>query len=334
VLALSAASCLSTGEPLFREDTGLQQPAESAFTASPTESAPTPPAEAPAAVSAPEQYVIGALDPASSSAAAPGSEPPEPAEADVVPEPPPAVAVEPCAGGSAIVCDSFEAEAENTYPSAVRWEPELAGCGSHRVDGAGPSFSGTHALRADGGGYPECMLHADLSGQDDVYVRTRVFIAGDESGVAGLGDSGAPGAPLSQYLSLFEFGARAAQDDPELRIGVRPAIDSLCPGVPGVDVSGSGLVGGPATECTGFELLPERWYCIEAHLMRSGGNLSVNVAVDGTELVARDFTGSAAWATRGLFFKIGRASYGASGGGSLWHDDVAVGREPLPCAPL
>jgi hypothetical protein len=344
LLVSFTVACVSTGEPLFRDDPGADQPADPEGTSSsaPASTAVTP---APDRVASPEQLVVSELDDAAREAAAAGQDGAGP---EVVPAPAPTepVAFEPCSFGSPILCDTFEDAEENTFPSSASWLPELAGCGSHRVDGTGPSFSGTRALRADDGGYPECMLHADLSDEADVYVRTRVFIGGDETGGDGIdgddigGDgpgTGGPGlggaAPLSQYVSLIEFGSREAQDDPELRIGVRPALDSVCPGVPGVDVSGGGLVGGAGTECTGFVLEPERWYCIEVHLARAGRDLSVSVSVDGTELSARDFTGSAAWATSGLFFKVGRASYGASGRGSLWHDDVAVGREPVPCGP-
>jgi hypothetical protein len=49
--------------------------------------------------------------------------------------------------------------------------------------------------------------------------------------------------------------------------------------------------------------------------------------------VATDLVGAAGWAGDELYLKLGRAAYGASGPGSLWHDDVAVSREPLPCLP-
>jgi hypothetical protein len=339
LLALFTLSCISTGEPLFRDDPSAEQNADPENTPPPVAPALTAVMPVSNEVASPEQLVIGERDDTPQAAAsgndAVGSE----GAAAVVPEPEPA-AVDACAFGSAILCDTFEDALENAFPSSASWLPELAGCGSHRVDGTGPSFSGTRALRVDDGGYPECMLHADLSDEVDVYVRTRVFIGGDEIAGGDGPDTGSPGdaglgggAPLSQYLSLIEFGSREAQDDPELRIGVRPPIDSVCPGVPGVDVSGGGLVGGTATECTGFVLEPERWYCIAVHLARAGGNLSVNVSVDGTELSARDFIGTAEWAANGLFFKVGRAAYGASGRGSIWHDDVAVGREPIPCGP-
>jgi len=349
LLALFTVSCISTGEPLFRDDPSAeQQPAEPESTSLPAEPALTAVMPAPAVVASPEQLVVSERDDAPREAPASGNDAAGPDDAAaVVPAPPPAepAAIESCAFGNAILCDTFEDAVEDAFPSSASWLPELAGCGSHRVDGTGPSFSGTRALRADEGGYPECMLHADLSGENDVYVRTRVFIGGDELAGGDGPDVAGPdidspsgpdlggGAPLSRYLSLIEFGSRPAQDDPELRIGVRPASDSVCPGVPGVDVSGGGFVGGTATECTGFVLEPERWYCIEAHLARAGENLSVSVSVDGTELSARDFIGTAVWAASSLFFKVGRAAYGASGRGSIWHDDVTVGREPIPCEP-
>jgi hypothetical protein len=324
LLALTLG-CVSTDAALFREGPGDEGTA--ALPAAPVELSPPPtpsaspsPADA-VSPSAPEQLLGGIRDDASI-APAQGGEAGQERDAAVDPAPPPppeAVATDPCAFADAILCDSFEDMPANVFPTGAGWLPELSGCGSHIVDGAGPSFSGKKALRGDSGAYPECMLHAELVGVDDVYVRTHVFIDG-------------AGDLLSQYTSLLEFGSRAGQDEPELRIGVRPALDSLCPSVPGVDVSGSGLAGGPATECTGFELVPDRWYCVEAHFMRADANLTLVVSIDGAELTHRNFASTPEW-SGDLYVKLGRASYGASSGGSVWHDDVAVGRQPIPCVP-
>jgi hypothetical protein len=319
-VASLAVGCLSTGEPLFREEFASAAPArEMTSMQQPSAAIPDEPAAMPSAM-APEQLLGGDRDrvPIVPDEA---SEAGEPAQAAVPPEAPPAtVAVEtdPCAIEDAILCETFEDMSEDAFPRSEAWLPELAGCAaSHVIDAAGPSASGTKALRADDGGYPECMLHAKLSGEDDIYVRTSVF----------LGDSDL----LAEYVSLLEFGSRAAQDDPELRIGVRPVLDAVCPGVPGIDVTGSGLVRGTATACTGVVLEPERWYCIGAHFVRAGANLTLSVSLDGAELLTRDFAGTPAWADDDLYVKLGRASYGASSSGSVWHDDVAVSRHPIPC---
>jgi hypothetical protein len=297
--------------------------------------APPPPASVPTAVtpSAPNDDAQSAVPPAGpEQLLGAGRDEPPPSQvqdadagvvaADAAASAPPAteVATDPCALEDAIVCDTFEEMSADVFPEGAPWLPELAGCGSHTIDGAGPSTSGTNALRAGGGGYPECMLHAELSGEDDIYVRTRVFIEGTVD-------------LLSEYLTLIEFGVFPAQDDPELRIGVRPELDSVCPGAPGLDVSGSGLAMGTATACTGFVLEAERWYCLEAHLVRAGVNSNLSVSIDGAPLAVRDFVGADPWAVPDLYVKLGRASYGASGSGSIWHDDVAIGRQPIPCQP-
>jgi hypothetical protein len=230
-----------------------------------------------------------------------------------------AAPLEACELDGVLLCDSFENGAEGMFPAGEGWLPELSGCGSHSIDVTGPAFSGTQALRADDGGYPECMLHADSSGESEVFVRSRVYLGAGEASVAA-------------YTSLLEFGARPDQDDPELRIGVRPTSDNICAS-PGLDVTGTGLTTGSQTECTGFVLEPARWYCIEGHLTRSGANLNLTISVDGVELVTRDFAGSNAWDGDSLFVKVGRAAYGSSGSGSVWHDDVAVSRQPTPCEP-
>lgn len=309
-LALLATGCISTGEPLFTEDTGVA--------ASPsTETAPAAPAVPEGAssgvASAPEPVFEAGRDvplPVAPNPVGPAA----PAAMSAEPE----VAVDPCVLEGVILCDSFEDAIEGAFPIAEGWLPELAGCGSHSVDGAGPAFSGTRALRVDEGGYPECMLHADSSGVEELFVRTRVFLGGGEA--------------LGEYLSLLEFGARPDQDDPELRVGVRPENDDICEAA-GLDVTGTGLSTGSRTDCTGFVLEPERWYCIEGHLTRSGENLSLTLSVDGTEVASHDFVGSSAWDGSDLFVKLGRAGYGSSPRGSIWHDDVAVSRQPAPCGP-
>ncbi len=322
------SGCLSTsGEALFEEDVAPLAMAPAMTSIDPDA---MPEAGAPAAVMnmpfLPEQSIGAARDiaPAGGAAAAGGGSAPA-AEAAPAPSVAEEAAADPCAQNGMLFCDGFEAQADEAFPADGGWLPELAGCGTHRVDGAGPAASGSKALRVDEGGYPECMLHAELSGEPDVFVRTRVFI--------GAQLAGAEGALLDQYVSLLELGTGQAQDDPELRVGLRPTVDSLCPGVPGIDVSGSGLMGGPATQCTGVVLEPERWYCMQAHFTRSERNLSVSVALDGMDVVAADFVGGAAWGGNELYVKLGRAAYGPSGPGSLWHDDVAISREPLPCAP-
>jgi hypothetical protein len=317
-LALFATACISTGEPLFTEDFAFEPgpaPAQMPGTAAMAPTSPENPTSSVAVSPVPEQlFGVGrdVTPPAGGPATpvapelAPGAAPAEPA-----------VPLDPCGLEGLILCDSFETAAVDLFPAAEGWLPELAGCGSHRVDGAGPSFSGTQALRADDGGYPECMLHADSSGEAEVFVRTRVYLGDGE-------------ALIGQYLSLLEFGARPDQDDPELRIGVRPTNDNIC-ATPGLDVTGTGLSTGSRTDCTGFVLEPARWYCIEGHLTRSDGNLSLTLSVDGEEIIARDFVGAPVWDGSDLFVKVGRAAYGASGSGTVWHDDVAVSRQPTPC---
>jgi hypothetical protein len=328
------SACVSTGDPLFHE---VAAPTEDGSAGASTGAARLPRTDdtaemsavalLPSVTAAPEQQndvlpvgvspaavsqaaISGAAQVAGSGGASSSAGQPSPA--------PTPAAVDPCpASGNFLLCDSFEASAAGSFPQSAGWLPELAGCGTHVVDAAGPSVSGMHALRADAGGYPECMLHAAVSGENDLYVRTHVLLG--------------PGTEPGQYLSLLEFGTRASQDDPELRIGIRAAGDGTCAAAPGLDVSGSGLSGGAKTACSGLTLEQQRWYCLEAHLVRNDRQLSVSVSVDGASAVDASFTGTNAWAAPDLFVKLGRADYGKSGPGSVWHDDVAISREPLPC---
>ena len=312
VLALVGVNgCLGDDGALFIEPPARPQ-TENPVSPAP---APAPSEQPPAAVSgaAPEQMFVGELEPAT---------PVTPMDMVAPPAPAPSVEAEadPCALEDLLVCDSFDAQVAGAFPAGPGWLPELAGCGTHTIDESIPTTSGTGALRADAGGYPECMLHADATGEVDLHVRTRVLL-GPNDGAA------------DQYTTLLEFGTSATADDPEIRIGVRPPDDSLCPDAPGLDVTGGGLAGGPRTTCTGVSIEPERWYCIESHLERQGQNLELSVSIDGSVVYEETLVGDGAWDRDALFVKLGRAAYGESGPRSIWHDDVAVSRLPIPCGP-
>jgi hypothetical protein len=116
-------------------------------------------------------------------------------------------------------------------------------------------------------------------------------------------------------------------------VGLRPPGGSLCGASPGLDVSVSGLQGsGPNTACSGVQLEPERWYCLLAHVVRDGRRLDYELSLDGTPLLSTsELRLGASWDDE-LYLKLGRAAYGTNPAGSLWHDDVAVSRLPLPCS--
>jgi hypothetical protein len=315
ILAVFTAGCLSTDEALFRSVDG---PEERTSSLSPAASGDPGTATAPAR----SEQLPGALDldPGMAMGADPGPVPPARGETPASDEAEVAVVpFDPCDASGLLSCDTFEDAPDGAFPSGGPWLPELAGCGTHVVDGAGMGIYGARALRAAGGGYPECMPHIDLSSEADVFVRSWIRVEAEV---------------LDEYVSLLEWGPEPSQDEPEIRIGARPSGGSLCPETPGLDVSVSGLAAGSATDCSGFTLEPGRWYCVQARVTRSGSSLSVSLTVDGEALVEREYSSlNAPWSGSGFYFKLGRAAYGASGSGSLWHDDVAVGREPLPCGP-
>lgn len=306
-VALSLGACLSDEGPLF-------EPVPPSVEVAP----PLPePAELPATPAAASGTTIER--PTTQPALVPTAATDEVGDGSDTPEPAPASAI--CDVDGVIACDTFEEQPLGAFPSGSAWLPELSGCGTHRVDDAGPAASGVRALLASDGGYPECMLHAAVGAEDEIYVRTSVFL-------------GADGDLLSQYVSLIELGVSADRDDPELRIGLRPAAGGPCDGTPGLDFTASGLVGGTSTDCSGVPLETERWHCLEVHLSRAGQQASVSLSVDGAAVLARDVVGGSGWAEPSLFVKLGRAAYGQSSQGSLWHDDVVVSRQPIPCEPL
>jgi len=317
LFTLFTAGCLSTDEPLFKD---VAAPEERM---NPGAMQSALPSGMSGVVQSSEQQPT-ALDFAPPSATAPSAAPPASAAMPVPAGDEAEVAVTPfapCEAPGLLSCDTFEERVSAEFPSGDPWQAELQGCGTHVVDESGVSHSGSKALRADSGGYPECMLHVDLEGDADVFVRSWIRIGSEPE-------------LLQQYMSLLEWGPQGSQDEPEVRIGLRPNGGSVCPTTPGLDVSVSVLAAGSATDCTGVGLEAEQWYCVQAHLALSEAGLSVSLALDGETLLEQDYSDLAAsWRSAGLFFKLGRAAYGASARGSLWHDDVAVGREPMPCGP-
>jgi hypothetical protein len=317
LLALFATGCISTDESLFRSVEGPEEEPElsSPATSGALGGAPTPlrAEQLPATLGLGPSTIAGddeGAAPASNAdeTSVPGDE----AEVAMVP-------FDPCGAPGLLSCVTFEDTPSGEFPVGEPWLAELPGCGTHRVDEAGAGPYGAKALRADGGGYPECMLHMDLQGEADVFVRSWVRLQPEL---------------LDHYVSLLEWGPEANQDDPEVRIGSRPSAGSLCPTSPGLDVSVSGLASGSATDCTGFALEPERWYCLQAHVTRSATSVGVALSVDGEMLLERSYESlNQEWNSSGFYFKLGRAAYGASGPGALWHDDVAVGLELPPCGP-
>jgi len=140
---------------------------------------------------------------------------------------------------------------------------------------------------------------------------------------------GAPSTDSGHHVALLELGPRSNQDDPEFRIGMRA--DAPC-NDPGMDVTVGGLSTGERTECSGFDLSADRWYCVQAHVLKQNGNITFDVRVDGATVVPETtYTGLSADWTDALFFKFGRASYGGNNTWTVWHDDVAVGTAPIAC---
>jgi hypothetical protein len=312
------AGCVATDQPLFETVAAPELRADPVGGSAPSSAAPAAaPEPQPLAEQAPLPISLEPPVMALQAEALPSPEPPAPEPPPALPEP---SVFEPCSSPGLLLCDTFEADAVGSFPAAEHWLDELPGCGTHRVGevDVGPP---SRALLSQQGGYPECMLHADLGEQADFYVRSRVRL-GPEPELR------------EQYLSLLEIGARAAQDEPELRVGSRPSGGSLCGNTPGLDVSVSGLGSGSSTDCAGVELEPERWYCLQVHVTRSERRLDYTLAIDGVEVLARsDIRLGGGWNDDSVYLKLGRAAYGQSPSGSVWHDDVAVGSEPLPCPP-
>ncbi|MEY4550388.1 MAG: hypothetical protein RL685_6583 [Pseudomonadota bacterium] len=324
--------CVSTDEPLFKEGAVPESRTES-VEASAAGSLPAPAAAFVEGSSEPVTELLPLLPVESGMSTAPQAmavvPPPVVAPPPATSPPAGTAPAAPCPAEGLLLCESFEQSESGTFPGEP-WLPELPGCGTHRVESRGSatasatasevSHSGSKALGTAAGGYPECMLHAELEDEPELYLRSWVRL-------------GAEPQLREQYLTLLELGPREDKDEPELRIGLRPAGNGLCGTNPGLDVSVSGLQGsGPVADCSGVQLEPERWYCLQAHVVRDGRRLSYELSLDEAPLLQNlsELRLGASWSDD-LYFKVGRAAYGASPSGSLWHDDVAVSRSPLPC---
>ena len=69
-------------------------------------------------------------------------------------------------------------------------------------------------------------------------------------------------------------------------------------------------------------------------MKRQARNLDYELSVDGAGVLsASGVRLGPNWNDRDWYLKVGRAAYGESAAGSVWHDDVAVGQEPVPCGP-
>ncbi|MEY2933975.1 MAG: hypothetical protein RL033_4724 [Pseudomonadota bacterium] len=334
--------CVSTDEPLFKEGAVPESRTES-VEASAAGTVPEPAVAVVERSLEPVTELLPLLPMESGMTTAPQAMtvvPPPLAPPAAAPSPPAGPAPPaPCPAEGLLLCESFEQSESGTFPGEP-WLPELPGCGTHRVEssasgsatgsatgsttgsttGSEVSHSGSKSLGTTAGGYPECMLHAELDNEPELYLRSWVRL-------------GAEPQLREQYLTLLELGPREDKDEPELRIGLRPAGSGLCGTNPGLDVSVSGLLGsGPVADCSGVQLEPERWYCLQAHVVRDGRRLSYELSLDEAPLLQNlsELRLGASW-NDDLYFKVGRAAYGTSPSGSLWHDDVAVSRSPLPC---
>jgi polysaccharide lyase-like protein len=218
-------------------------------------------------------------------------------------------------GSGVFLCEDFEADAAGAFPSGPEWEANT--CTSHSVDDS-VAHTGSRSLRGGAEQYPACMLHADISAQNEVYARSWIRLGGASS------DSG-------HEIGVLEFGPTHA-DNPELRVGIRND-DSVCNTAPGVEVTVDGVSGGERTSCSGVPLDAERWYCLQVHFARSPGRIAFSVQIDGSSVVAEtEYTDALpAWSDGPLFLKLGRSSYGGNGVWPVWHDDVALSNQPIGC---
>jgi len=204
--ALLGIGCLSTDEPLFRAVTAPASDSDSAARAALGSTASNDVALPLGA----EEDIAGNLELAPSPAEDEGQtaveETPR-AEAEL----PPVVAPvtpprDPCSEAGLLLCETFESAASGAFPGTSPWLAELPGCGTHVVEESGVSVSGSRALRANSGAYPECMLHAELGEERELYVRSWVRL-------------GAEPQLREVYLSLLELGSRESQDEPGCALG-------------------------------------------------------------------------------------------------------------------
>ncbi len=221
----------------------------------------------------------------------------------------------PCDAPGIFLCDDFEGATAGSFPVLAEWLDNP--CSSHVVDAA-TGYESAQSLKAVYQ-YNDCMVHADVTAHEDIYLRSFVKL-------------GAPSSMSGHHIGLLEFGPKI-QDDPELRIGIRDGGDA-CAGNAGIDVTVGGLPIGEKTSCSGVSLEQDTWYCLEAHVERDLPSLlRFSLWLDGAEIVAETSYEpvNADWVSEIFYFKFGRSSYGGDVTFPVWHDDVALGTERIGC---
>jgi len=188
------------------------------------------------------------------------------------------------------------------------------------VDGA-QAKSGSQSLLSQGakGSNQACALMADIGMLSDFWVRTQVRF-------------GAGATFTAHEVTVFELG-ETKSDDPEVRVGFRG--DNSC-NPTGVELAMTKGLQGEATGCTGFNLVPETWYCFEVHVVKLADKLTGELYIDGAEqpykLHGQDVQLIEGQPMVPKFLRVGLQTYSSDYSTTPLHlDDIAVGTERIPC---
>jgi hypothetical protein len=220
-----------------------------------------------------------------------------------------------------ILCEDFEAG----LPSGAPWLEAQCFDNNYQAD-ATPSagIDGSTGFVTSGvsTSTSQCVLHYDLAGVDDFWVRAWIKIGG-------------PDPDLQHEVTFFELGEQSAANDPELRIGYRG--DSSCPNnnlaYQGFEIAATAGPGGEYTGCTGNKPVANEWYCLETHVDQTGGSIVAHLYVDGVKqdtlvhsVPQPDILGS----FKANFLKVGMQSYSGVFD-ELAIDDVSVSTTQIGC---
>jgi hypothetical protein len=232
--------------------------------------------------------------------------------------------------GNYLLCDDFESAVAGSLPMGPQWLGiDDAACGTGNFDLAVSNeraFSGTQSLKITNASWAQCRIAASFAQSEDFWLRANLYW--DES----------VDFTNKEVLAIdLAPGTNLGADDPAIRFGSRTK--EPCTQNGGAQVTIIGLGNGESTGCDGDHPLPQAtWYCFEAHVTQSEGNISVKTYINGQGLTYSSIgkdpaeTVDTAGATALVeYVRLGMFSTTSNLSGVVFVDDIAISETQVGC---
>ncbi len=234
-----------------------------------------------------------------------------------------------CAGAD-ILCEDFESTADGEFPTGNGWLAEDDSCQfqsnfTYGVASDNPRGTSTKAFKLTNKGFAQCRLVGSIGEPEDFWVKAHIYW--DNAFEFDNRET------LAIDLATTE-SAEGQSDDPAVRFGFRtkdPCIES-----PGPQVTMIRISEGEVTGCADAEIPQGRWYCFEAHVQQSGGNIAVKTYIDGESFTYNSKGKPSVETVEGTatapvnHIRLGIFSTGEAQG-DAYVDDVAVATSRIGC---